>query len=162
MVRDPRGSAYSQIRRWEKNLTDQPLTERFINMIEKWDRRNRIGYTACQQLGPHKCLIVKYEQLVVSPKPVIMNLLEFLELEFNESYLNHKDFFGTEIKYDKNLKDANEAAINLKKDIFTNSLKLWVGKVNYDKKYVNQTIKMLHVFGYEVNFDDSNDGKEIT
>ena len=156
MVRDPRGSAYSQIRRWKKGLKGQALTETFIHLLQKWNKRNQIGYTVCKRLGPGKCLIVKYEQLVVTPKPVIRNLLEFLNVEFNDNYLNHNDFFGTEIKY------KGKLAENLKKKIFTDSLNKWVGKINYDKNYVNQTIEMLHVFGYKIDFDDSNDGKEIT
>ena len=35
----------------------------------------------------------------------------------------------------------------------------WIGKVKYDKKYVNDTFEMLHLLDYKINFDDLNDGK---
>lgn len=44
----------------------------------------------CQLLGPGRCHVVRYEQLVLTPRPVLASILRFLELPWAESMLSHE------------------------------------------------------------------------
>ena len=45
------------------------------------------------------------------------------------------------------------------KKINQDFVKKWIGQIEYDKTFVNNTINMLNKLGYKINFNDQNDGK---
>ena len=90
MVRDGRASAYSRCKAFAR-------TDIFMAKLKEWNYRNRVGYPACQKVGKKQCLLVKYEDLVTEPETRIRNVLDFLNIEFSEDFLNHQEFVGTEL-----------------------------------------------------------------
>ena len=78
-------------------------------------------------------------------------------MDYSDDFLNHQEFIGTEVKNLANKKKTPE----LHKSINTDKMKDWIGKIDYDKQLVNDSIEMLHVFGYKINFVDELDGKKV-
>lgn len=88
MIRDGRAVCHSVASRdvvisqvdHHKNLTE---------CLEKWNKSVRKMYNDCLALGESKCLIVRYEQLVLHPRSVLVEVLKFVEVTWNEVVLHH-------------------------------------------------------------------------
>ncbi len=48
----------------------------------------------CEELGPERCLKVRYEQLVLHPREWMRRILEFLDLTWTEDVLHHEQHVG--------------------------------------------------------------------
>ena len=146
MVRDGRGMAMSNIKREKLEVN----TDNFYKYLIRWDKSNQRSYEGCNQVGEKYCKIVKYEDLVTNPEQKIKEILSYLSIPFSTDFLRHNEL----AKYVR----RNETFSQVRKKINTDRLNSWVGKVNYDKVYVNSNIKMLKTFGYQINFADTRDG----
>ena len=47
-------------------------------------------YEQCKKVGPSYCMPVKYEDLVLHPRPMLEKILKFAGLEWNENVMNHE------------------------------------------------------------------------
>ena len=146
MVRDGRGMAMSNIKREKLEVN----TDNFYKYLIIWDKNNRKSHGDCMQLGEKYCILVKYEDLVSNPEQKIRELLKFLDIPFSSDFLRHNELG----KYT----GVNETFNQVRQKINTDQLSSWIGKVNYDKVYVNSNIQMLQAFGYHVDFNNENDG----
>ena len=146
MVRDGRGMAISNIKREHLTLN----TKNFYKFLTDWDKTNQKSYVECIQTGEKYCKIVKYEDLVTSPEQKIREIMEFLDIPFSFDFLRHNELG----KYT----GVNETFNQVRQKINTDQLSSWIGKVNYDKVYVNSNIKMLQTLGYHVDLNNENDG----
>jgi protein-tyrosine sulfotransferase len=54
-------------------------------------------YDQCQKATASVCMPVYYEQLVLQPDKWMRQILNFLELPWNSSVLNHEEFIGSKI-----------------------------------------------------------------
>ena len=54
-------------------------------------------HNECERAGRAACLPVNYEQLVLQPMKWSRIILEFLQLPWNSSVLNHEQFIGDKI-----------------------------------------------------------------
>lgn len=48
----------------------------------------------CEELGPDKCLKVKYEDLVLHPKPEMEKILKYLGLPWMDEVLHHEQYIN--------------------------------------------------------------------
>lgn len=89
--------------------------------------------------------MVKYEELVTKKEEKLKEIMEFLNLDWQERLLNHQDFIDDKVVLSK-MEWSND---QINRSIYTDSLDNWVGKVpGYDEKVIRQKIKMLDEFGY--------------
>ena len=136
MVRDGRASVLSNLQRQDKSID----LSTFYRYTSIWNKINRDLYEQCIDIGKKKCKIVKYEDLVTNPEPVIRDIMDFAGIEFTKEFLNHEE-------YSSNIDKANGKVQN---EINTDRLRTWVGKVNYDKNYMKSRFEMFEKLGYEL------------
>lgn len=66
----------------------------FRQCLKKWNSAMESMHKQCEQLGPTMCLPVHYEQLVLQPKVWLEKILQFLDVPWNDSVLNHEKFIN--------------------------------------------------------------------
>ena len=47
-------------------------------------------YDQCMEVGPKYCIQVKYEDLVLHPRPTLKKILDFADLEWTENVMEHQ------------------------------------------------------------------------
>jgi hypothetical protein len=136
MVRDGRASVLSNLERKNKPI----VLSTFYKYMDAWNKINRDLHEQCIDIGVKKCKIVKYEELVTNPEPVIRDIMNFAGIEFTKEFLNHEE-------HSSNINKANGKVQN---EINTDRLRTWVGKVNYDRNYMMNRFEMFEKLGYEL------------
>lgn len=88
MIRDGRDAAYSYMVREKEayNLTNSNISI----YLERWDKFNEKGDSACSKLGVNVCHRVRYENLVTNAELVLRQLVEFLNLKWTDDLLRHE------------------------------------------------------------------------
>lgn len=71
-------------------ITGFDLTS-YRQCMTKWNAATTVMYQQCQEVGPGRCLMVHYEQLVLHPKEWLKRILKFLDVPWDESVLHHED-----------------------------------------------------------------------
>jgi protein-tyrosine sulfotransferase len=137
MVRDGRGSALSSLNR-RKLAFDQDI---FFDYISKWNKENKFAYNNCINIGGKKCMMVKYEDLVTKSETTIRNILNFVNIEFEEKFLHHEQQSDAVSGYSAKNKVA--------KKIYTDKLNSWEGVIKYDKSKLKE-FEMFERLGYEI------------
>ena len=123
-------------------------TEDFYTRLQKWNSLYKNAYRHCHLPN---CKIVRYEDLIEKSEQTLKNITSFLNMKYHKDFLKHHEFVDN--------KTINQWTLNqVVRPIYNDSLSPWIGKVDYDKFLVNQTIDMLHVFGYKINFNNLKDG----
>ena len=51
-------------------------------------------YEQCKEVGPKYCMQVKYEDLVLHPRPTLKKILAFADLEWTENVMEHQKHMG--------------------------------------------------------------------
>lgn len=64
--------------------------------MQKWNQAITTMHDQCKEIGPDRCLLVKYEKLVLQPKESMEEILKFLDIPWNDSVLHHEDFINKE------------------------------------------------------------------
>lgn len=94
MVRDGRATVHSIISR-KVTITGFDLTN-YRQCMQKWNQAITTMHDQCKEIGPDRCLLVKYEKLVLQPKESMEEILKFLDIPWNDSVLHHEDFINKE------------------------------------------------------------------
>ena len=68
--------------------------DNFEASLQKWNSIISSMYTQCQKVGPTKCMMVFYEQLVLHPAQVMTDVLKFLEIPWDERVMHHQDYIN--------------------------------------------------------------------
>ena len=134
MIRDGRGSSLSTINRENRDMEKSI----FHDLINKWNDVNSKAYVDCKKIGADKCLMVKYEDLVTDSEKTIRKVLEFTDIEFSQDFLHHEQ--ANDIDFSN---DRSKLKIN------TEKLNSWDGKIDYDKKKL-ENLEMFKKFGYKI------------
>jgi len=151
MMRDGRASIHSVVTR---NVTisgfqlDNPR-----QCLGKWNQIVKNMNNQCNQIGPRRCMIVYYEQLVLHPRKWISLILDFLDLPWDEHTIHHEKYInkpgGVRVS---NVERSSDQII---KPINVDALTSWVGF--YDQELLDDmdaVAPMLRKFGYDP--DDPN------
>jgi protein-tyrosine sulfotransferase len=99
LIRDARAVVYSVMTR-KVTITGFSLTD-FRQNFRLWNKGMENMLEQCDQLGPTKCFMVYYEQLVLQPKKTIQTILKFLDLPWTDSVLHHEELVGKKIALSK-------------------------------------------------------------
>lgn len=92
MVRDGRATVHSIITR-KVTITGFDLTS-YRQCLSKWNHAVELMYQQCKSLGPARCLMVRYEALVLAPADTMRRVLAFLDLPWDDAVLHHERYIN--------------------------------------------------------------------
>ncbi|XP_046390941.1 protein-tyrosine sulfotransferase [Ischnura elegans] len=146
MVRDGRATVHSIISR-KVTITGFDLTS-YRQCLTKWNAAVSAMYTQCQEVGPERCLVVHYEQLVLHPRLSMASILQFLDVPWNETVLHHEKLInkpgGVSLSRVERSTDQVIRPVNL------DALAKWVGHIPEDVVAdMPHLAPMLSVLGYD-------------
>ncbi|KAH7731332.1 Protein TPST-1 [Aphelenchoides avenae] len=154
MIRDGRATVNSIISR-KVTITGFDLND-FRQCLTKWNAGISTMYEQCHIVGPERCIMVYYEQLVLHPEREMKRLLSFLDLPWNSSVLHHEELIGKDISLSKTERSSDQVV----KPVNLDALSKWVGKIPKDVVADMENVApMLRVLGYDPNANPPNYGK---
>ncbi len=86
LIRDPRAVVFSLLGLYKEPLNMAAAKKYFIT----WQQYYHKVSIDCIAVGSSRCMMVKYEDLIVSPKETISKVTSFLGLEWTEDFLKRK------------------------------------------------------------------------
>lgn len=92
MVRDGRATVHSIISR-KVTITGFDLSS-YRQCLGKWNHAVEVMYGQCRALGPTRCLLVRYEALVLRPEATLRAVLAFLQLPWSDAVLHHEQYIN--------------------------------------------------------------------
>ncbi|KAL7294294.1 hypothetical protein TKK_0012309 [Trichogramma kaykai] len=155
MVRDGRATVHSIISR-KVTITGFDLTSYRQCMI-KWNQAILMMHKQCREVGPDRCLMVPYEQLVLHPREWMQKILGFLDVPWNESVLHHEEFInkpgGVPLSKVERSSDQVIKPVNLE------ALTKWVGNIPEDVVHdMAELAPMLSILNYDPYANPPNYG----
>ena len=116
-----------------------------MHYLRYWNSKNSLAFNVCKSIGPEYCHMVKYEDLVRTPEPVIHSVVDFLGLTWTDEMLHHDRHLVKDIKL-SNLSifsDMQKGKINDK------SIGKWRNNVRgANNALLEETFYMLKTFNY--------------
>jgi protein-tyrosine sulfotransferase len=157
MIRDGRATVHSIISR-KVTITGFDLTNH-RQCLQKWNQAIQTMNDQCEQMGPERCLKVKYEHLVLHPREMMEVISKFLDLPWDESVLHHEQFINKENGVA--LSKVERSSDQVIKPVNLEALTKWVGQFPQDVLNDMESIApMLKVLGYNAsNNENPNYGK---
>ncbi|KAF1623811.1 UNVERIFIED_CONTAM: Protein-tyrosine sulfotransferase A, partial [Eudyptes robustus] len=154
MIRDGRATVHSIISR-KVTITGFDLTN-YRQCLERWNAGISVMYEQCQNVGPQKCLMVWYEQLVLHPEAEMKKILKFLDLPWDDRVLHHEMLVGKKIALSKTERSTDQIV----KPVNIDALTKWVGAIPDDVVADMAAIApMLSVLGYDPLANPPNYGQ---
>jgi protein-tyrosine sulfotransferase len=141
MVRDPRAAVYSYLK--NRNIS---ISKYFNHYLQKWNLVNSIFYEKCRIIGKENCIIVKYESLVNNKQDVIKIVVDFLNLTWNDEFLNHEKYINTKIMVKNNEWSSNQ----VKENVHNKSILKWKNEKLKINNNLIKTLSMFDLFGYKL------------
>ncbi|XP_049867186.1 protein-tyrosine sulfotransferase [Pectinophora gossypiella] len=146
MVRDGRATVHSIITR-KVTITGFDLTS-YRQCLGKWNHAAELMYQQCKALGPERCLLVRYEALVLAPAATMRRVLAFLDVPWNDAVLHHERYInqpnGVALSNVERSSDQVVRPVNL------DALDKWVGQLPSDVRAdMAELAPMLSVLGYD-------------
>lgn len=74
-------------------ITGFDLTS-YRQCLTKWNHAVEMMYQQCKAMGTDKCLLVRYEALVLRPRETMRQVLDFLQLPWDEAVLHHERYIN--------------------------------------------------------------------
>ncbi|XP_053212582.1 protein-tyrosine sulfotransferase 2-like [Panonychus citri] len=156
MIRDGRAVVHSIITR-KVTISGFDLTD-YRQCMKKWNSAMQAMHNQCETLGPSYCLPVYYEQMVLQPELWLRKILQFLDVPWNDSVLNHEKLINKPggISLSK-LERSTDQVI---KPINVEALSKWVGHMPEDVvRDMGSIAPMLSVLGYDPSANPPDYGK---
>lgn len=156
MIRDGRAVVHSIITR-KVTISGFDLSD-YRQCMTKWNSAMQAMHNQCETLGPSNCLPVYYEQMVLKPELWLRKILEFLDVPWNDSVLNHEKLI------DKpggiSLSKLERSTDQVIKPINVEALSKWVGHIPEDVvRDMASVAPMLSVLGYDPAANPPDYGK---
>jgi len=143
MVRDGRATTHSIISR-RVTISGFNLNS-YRDVITKWNKAMDAMYQQCQQVGPEICLMVHYEELVLHPMAQTKRIMEFLNIPWSESMLNHEQHIAN-----ISLSNVERSTDQVIKPLYLEALTSWYDKFPNDvASDMPKIAPMLQVLGYD-------------
>lgn len=153
MTRDGRATAHSIISR-QVTISGFDITS-YRDVITKWSRAIQQMYDQCMEVGPKYCIQVKYEDLVLHPRPTLKKILEFADLEWTENVMEHQKHMEH-----ISLSAVEKSTDQVIKPLYTDSLNSWVGHIPADvEEDMAKIAPMLKTLGYDPDAKNPYYGK---
>ena len=99
LIRDARAVIHSVMTRKVSIAGFSPTDYR--QNFRLWNKGMEMMDEQCRQVGLKRCFAVFYEQLVLQPKKTIENILQFLDIPWNDNVLHHEELIGKKISLSK-------------------------------------------------------------
>ncbi|CAF1499918.1 unnamed protein product [Adineta steineri] len=148
LIRDGRAVIHSVMTR-KVTITGFSLTD-YRQNLKIWNKGMETMYEECEQIGPDRCQMVYYEQLVLQPKKTIGNILKFLNISWVDSVLHHEEFIGKKISLSKTEHSTDQVI----KPINLEALTKWFSHIPaHVKRDVDSLAPMLKRLGYDTISD---------
>ena len=150
MMRDARAAIHSVVTR-KVSISgyklDQPR-----QCLGKWNGMVENMNKQCNEIGPRRCMLVYYEQLVLHPKKWISLILDFLDLPWDENVMHH------EKKINKpggvRVSKVERSSDQIIKPINVDALSSWFGFYDQDiLDDMDSIVPMLRKMGYDPEDD---------
>ena len=141
MVRDPRDAVISYLK--HRNVS---ISKYFDEYLQKWNLINSIYYEKCKIIGEKYCIIIKYEHLVNDKQNTIKKVIQFLNITWNDEFLNHENYVGTKIMIDNKEWSSNQ----IKENINNRSTLKWKNENINIKNELVKSLNMFNLFGYSL------------
>lgn len=156
MVRDGRATVHSIISR-KVTITGFDLSS-YRQCMAKWNTAIETMHNQCKEIGPDRCMMVYYEQLVLHPEQWMKKILKFVDVPWNESVLHHEEFInkpnGVPLSKVERSSDQVIKPVNLE------ALTKWVGHMPEDVvRDMADIAPMLSVLGYDPYSNPPDYGK---
>lgn len=146
MVRDGRATVHSIITR-KVTITGFDLSS-YRQCLTKWNHAVELMYAQCRALGPAKCLVVRYEALVLRPRATLRSVLEFLELPWRDEVLHHERYINQ--PHGVALSNVERSSDQVVRPVNLDALDKWVGHIPADVRAdMAELAPMLSVLGYD-------------
>uniref|UniRef100_A0A2A4JEU5 Protein-tyrosine sulfotransferase n=1 Tax=Heliothis virescens TaxID=7102 RepID=A0A2A4JEU5_HELVI len=132
---------------WSVTITGFDLTS-YRQCLTKWNHAVELMYQQCKTMGPDKCLVVRYEALVLRPRATLRRVLAFLQLPWHDAVLHHERYInqpnGVALSNVERSSDQVVRPVNL------DALDKWVGQIPADVRAdMAELAPMLSVLGYD-------------
>ena len=146
MMRDGRAVIHSVISR-QVTITGYKLDSP-RDCLAKWSGLVENMNKQCNEIGPTRCMIVYYEQLVLHPRRWISLILDFLDLPWEDAVLHHEEHInkpgGVRVSMVERSSDQIIKPINV------DALTAWVGHYPQDVLAdMAELAPSLAKFGYD-------------
>ena len=151
MMRDGRAVIHSVITR-KVTISGFKLDEP-RQCLGRWNKIVENMNNQCNAIGPTRCMIVYYEQLVLHPKKWISLILDFLDLPWDERVLHHEQSINKPrgVRVSK----VERSSDQIIKPINSDALTSWVGYFDEDiLEDMDAIAPMLRKFGYDPEDND--------
>ncbi|XP_049776260.1 protein-tyrosine sulfotransferase-like [Schistocerca cancellata] len=146
MLRDGRATVHSIISR-KVTITGFDLTS-YRQCLGKWNSAVHVMHGQCREVGPSRCLMVPYEQLVLHPRQWMARVLKFLDVPWNESVLHHEELINK--PGGVSLSKVERSSDQVIKPVNLEALTKWVGQIPEDVvRDMAEIAPMLSVLGYD-------------
>lgn len=143
MIRDGRATTHSIISR--KVTISGFNVESYRDVITKWSRAMDVMYQQCVKVGSGVCLMVHYENLVLHPMQETKRIMDFLEIKWDESMLNHEKHM-----LNISLSSVERSTDQVRKPLYLDALTSWFGKFPADvESELPSLAPMLERLGYD-------------
>jgi protein-tyrosine sulfotransferase len=146
MVRDPRPHALSSLKYYNKSAD----TENLKWVIYQWNIFNIIVNAQCEKIGPEKCLLVHYENLILNFNRTMSRVVEFLNITWTNDFLHHETFIGTKIR----VADNEWSTPQIKKPVYADALTSWTRVSNFGEFNVESYANISGKLGYDLKVND--------
>ncbi|KAL2094603.1 hypothetical protein ACEWY4_009322 [Coilia grayii] len=146
MLRDGRATVHSMISR-RVTITGFDLSS-YRDCLVKWSRAAESMYEQCREAGHDRCMLLRYEQLVLQPQAAMRSLLGFLDLPWDTAVLHHEQLIGK--AGGVSLSKTERSTDQVMNPVNTDALVKWVGKIPADVlKEMADIAPMLSRLGYD-------------
>jgi len=155
MVRDGRATVHSIITR-KVTITGFDLSS-YRDCLTKWNKAVTIMFNECKSVGPQRCLMVHYEQLVLHPRVWLDKILDFLDVPWDDVVLHHEQLIN--LPGGISLSKVERSSDQVVKPINLEALSKWVGQIPEDVvRDMADIAPMLSTFGYDPKANPPNYG----
>ena len=157
MMRDGRAVIHSAITR-KVNITGYDFKDP-RQCLEKWNNIVADMGSQCNEIGPERCMIVYYEQLVLHPERWMTIILDFLGLPWDKAVLHHQDFINKKGDNGIRVSLQEPSSDQIVKPINVEALTQWAGHYPEDViRDMAEIAPMLSKFGYNPKENPPNYG----
>lgn len=143
IYRDGRAAAHSYM--LHRSVNKKHGFKNFLPFFNRWNSFVKQVNADCKLVGPEKCMMIKYEELVTSPRPNLDVLMSFLDEKWTDELLKHHEHLE-----DVAVSDIEWSTNQIKKEIHNESISyhVWLDQMpDYNAKAIDTT--MLRELNYD-------------
>nr|XP_045585688.1 protein-tyrosine sulfotransferase 2-like [Procambarus clarkii] len=149
VIRDGRAAIHSAVSR-SVTIMDYNLAS-YEESLRMWNWATYIMQQECEELGPHSCLPVYYEHLILQPRRVMRSVLRFLDLPWREHVLHHHKFVD-KTSGGISLSSSEKSTSQVRRARYTDALTSWVGRLPFHLLHdMDVVAPMLAALGYDAH-----------